>query len=209
LREQSIHYRMETNKTCTICQIEIINSYCGDCGQKINTKKTTILSIISDFVSNMLSLERSVFATLIKLIISPGKVIDNYMLGFRNYYQSPAKILFYALTYAAIHVTYIDSYILGGDMQSSTFSNQFLFSAVFIPFTILTSYLTFIRRKYGFTKHLVTMLYLTSCFFLVFMILYDLIVWLWSDYLIEFIYNMKFINRFIIHEHQRQYLPYI
>ena len=72
-------------------------------------------------------------------------------------------------------------------MQSSTFSNQFLFSAVFIPFTILTSYLTFIRRKYGFTKHLVTMLYLTSCFFLVFMILYDLIVWLWSDYLIEFI----------------------
>ncbi len=84
--------------TCTICKIDSSENYCANCGQKLNVKKATILSLIKEFASNAIDVERSAFATLFKILKSPSLVVDNYFEGYRKYYPSPARMFFYALT---------------------------------------------------------------------------------------------------------------
>lgn len=83
---------------CSNCQTKILSAYCPQCGQKYVQKRVNFFTIFTDFGAQILSLEQSVFATMLKIITSPKTVIENYWNGYRNYDQSPGKLLFYFLT---------------------------------------------------------------------------------------------------------------
>ena len=174
---------MKGNGTCTVCKAEATGNYCSNCGQKISKDATTVWSMITDVASNVFSLEKSVFASLLKLIVNPRQLIDNYWQGYRSYYPSPGKVFFYALAFAALHISYVDENILGMSIAVDNMQAQTLFWIIFFPILTLTSYLTFIRSRHGITKHIISILYLASGFFIIIIVLNSAIIWLFDDIL--------------------------
>ncbi|MBW6481783.1 MAG: DUF3667 domain-containing protein [Vicingaceae bacterium] len=164
---------------CSNCNTTINDAYCAHCGQKFVPKRVNIFTIFSDYVSQILSLEKSGFATFIKLITHPKKVIENYLNGYRNFYQSPGRLLFYFITVAGLHVLLVDKKLFGTaiNVGSEFLSPQIILTALIIPFLSLVAYLAFIKQNNhkNFAEHLIAQTYLFSVFGMLFIILDDII----------------------------------
>lgn len=165
---------------CTVCSTKINYNYCENCGQKKINKKTSVLSLIKDIFVNFFSLEKSIPANLLRLIITPDKLINNYFSGFRKYYPSPGKFLLYALTFAAFHIAFVSKEIFGFYISATGVSPQIVMLTFLISLLALISYLTFIRTKNVFSKHLISTIYFTSCFFIITLLISDIFL-LFSD----------------------------
>lgn len=139
--------------------------------------------MLVDWVANVFSLERSVFATMIKLLLDPRKIVENYWLGNRGYQPSPGKIFFYGLACAALHITYVNSELLGLTLNLVGVQAQLFFWALFFPLLTVSSLLTFIRKKQPFTKHLISLTYIGSSFFIIVTILQDAMTIALENYL--------------------------
>ncbi len=173
---------MENSRECTICAQSVSTNFCGNCGQKVNVTRSTVWSLIGDFFSSFSSLDGSVPSAFKKLLVSPYTIINNYSNGYRKYYPSPGQMMIYALTIAILHLKFINAKLLGGVLDVEfvindyTASAQVLFLITLICVFVLVSYVTFIRRKIGFTKHLISILYLTMLFFIVVTLLFDFLL---------------------------------
>lgn len=169
---------------CTVCNKQVHTNYCGDCGQKVAIKKVTLASLVGDFFSNFFSLQNSLPATIWNIIKSPKTIINNYSHGYKNYYPSPGRMIIVAFAFAAIHLmllSYIDSgnnEVLGvtGSVQGSNDYGHVMILAVMCLLMSLSSQITFIKQKRGFTAHLISFLYLWASFFIVFIVLTDIIL---------------------------------
>jgi len=174
-------------KTCSICNVEIHQKYCGNCGQRIGESETTMFSIVSDFFSNLLSLEKSVFACIYKLFVDPKSIVENYWNGNRKYYPSPGKMFFYSLAVAALHLAYVSPTLMGMDLMATgnhgeyELGGQFVFWLLFLPLLILTSILVFFKQKLSKTKHLISIVYLSSAFFMVTIVVQDAIEYVFPE----------------------------
>lgn len=164
---------------CSNCNTIINDAYCNHCGQKFVPKRVSIFTIFSDFIAQLLSLEKSGFATSVKLITHPKKVIENYFNGYRNFYQSPGKILFYFITVTGLHVLFINKTLFGATLNtgSELLSPQVLLTAIIIPILSLVAYITFIKQNNhkNFAEHLIAQTYFFSVFGILFIILDDII----------------------------------
>lgn len=98
---------MARGKICSICKIPIKENYCSKCGQKFSGKPISFLSLITDFISNFFSMEKSGFATILKILKNPKSIVDNYYLGFKNYYPSPGQLLLYGIAVVALHKNFV------------------------------------------------------------------------------------------------------
>lgn len=163
-------------QNCNVCSAPIQGPYCINCGQKIGQEETSMISMIKDLVSNVFSLERSVIANTFIILKDPKRVILNYWEGNRKYYPSPGKFLFYALAVAAIHISLIDNNVLGLHLNVGEVKAQFTFWIICLPLLVLTSYLSFIRRKQRFTRHFVSIVYIASTLFIVISVLNGLLI---------------------------------
>lgn len=172
---------MTLEKTCSVCEIPIKENYCGRCGQTFSGKKTSIVSLIIDFISNLFSMEKSGFATILKILKNPKPIVDNYYFGYKNYYASPGKILLYGIAVVALHLSFIDDKVMGVSLDSQNLNAQYLFWLVLFPILLFISYMTFIRIEKNLSKHLISLIYIASSIFFVLIILNDLIIII-SDY---------------------------
>lgn len=168
---------MKSDKICSICNIPVQEAYCGRCGQKISGKTATTSSLITDFISNFFSVERSGFATIFRVLRNPKPIVENYYIGNKNYYASPGKILLYAIAVAAIHVSFFDKKVLGISVEDDNFSAQYLFWIVLFPVLLLVSNLTFIRSERRLSKHLISIVYISSSLFIVLILINDLVAY--------------------------------
>lgn len=169
------------NKTCSICNIPIEENYCSRCGQRKLDKPVTIISLIKDFLSNTLSLEKSVFATIFKILINPKLIVDNYSNGYKNYHSSPGKILLYGIAIITLHTSFVDKTVLGLTLNIQNISAQYLFWLLFFPILLFISYVSFIRIEKGLSKHLISLTYIASSLFIVVTILNDIIILTYGD----------------------------
>jgi hypothetical protein len=172
---------MMQNKTCSICNISIEENYCSRCGQKISKTPTTIISLINDFMSNIFSLEKSGFATILKILSNPKPIVNNYYNGLKNYYSSPGKILLYGIAIVAIHTSFVDKKVMGLSLEAQNISAQYLFWLFLFPLLLFISYVTFIRIEKGLSKHIISMTYVGSSLFIALTILNDIVILIWSD----------------------------
>ncbi|MDN5200512.1 hypothetical protein QQ008_04045 [Fulvivirgaceae bacterium BMA10] len=171
-------------KICTICHTELIGQYCHECGQKVTHKKLSLSTVLSDMMANIWSMEGTVLATMIHLIKDPFKVINNYWLGNRNYYHSPGKLVFYCLFIAGLHFAFLGNTILGMKLTvTNNMSPQIGFLLFFFPLLLIASYVTYFRRGYSFLKHFVAVIYIFSCWSIIFIIFDDLVRWLFGNIL--------------------------
>jgi len=184
----------EKMKICTICDAQLQGEYCHVCGQRTTGKRISFREWVSDAISGIFSLERSVLASWWMVIRQPDKIIGNYWAGNRGYYHSPGRLAFYAAFVIGLSFAFFGTELLGLNL---TFTNipvppQLILLILIIPLYALTSWLTFIRQKHNFLEHLVAMIYLFSTWIVIFVIVDDL-QWYLFDKIIDLGMVMLFI----------------
>lgn len=172
---------MSREKICSICEIPIKENFCSRCGQRLSEKSTTIISLLTDFLANFFSLEKSGFATIFKILKNPKSIVNNYYFGFKNYYASPGKLLFYGIAVVALHLTFVNDKLMGLSLDVENISAQYLFWLVMFPILLFSSYMTFIRVEKHLSKHLISIIYVASSLFIALTLLNDIIILLFGD----------------------------
>ncbi|MBI1184349.1 DUF3667 domain-containing protein [bacterium] len=162
-------------ENCSVCNTALQGEFCHKCGQKHTGQQVTFPVLLSDFTANIVSLERSFVATLWLLLKNPAQVVQNYWLGNRLYYSSPAKMLFYALTVAALHIALVDNKILGLTFAADNLAPQVAFYSVLIPIMAFASSVAFYKQRRNFAMHIISVVYNVSSLIIVFLLLNDLI----------------------------------
>lgn len=160
---------------CSVCGQEVTGKYCSNCGQLRGKKSITMRTMVADLVTNLFSLDRSIFSTVLKIAWHPEPIIRNYWHGNKKYYPSPGKMLGYALAIAALHLTFVDPYLLGLDVQMDHVSAQIAFFLLILPLLSLASRMAYYKRK-NFSFHMVSIIYLSTSFLMLFIPLNDILL---------------------------------
>jgi hypothetical protein len=148
---------------------------------KVEEPRFTLLYILKDFFYNLVHLERKrYFYTAYDLTVSPGKSIQKYLDGYRQYLYQPGEYIL--LTGAIITFLTVRYNFFANEFTSNISSNQFLlenrdfFSAFFlyaeeyvtivnvvaIPGFSLLSWLFFINTHHNFAENLIMNTYITA-----------------------------------------------
>ncbi len=177
---------MDKNNICTVCEIQIEENYCYRCGQSKSNRPTSTRFLFSDFLSNFFSLEKSGFATMLKVLLNPKLIVNNYFFGFKNYYSSPGRILLYGIAFVALHVNFVDKSVFGLSFNVENVGAQYAFWIILFPFLLISSYLTFIRKEKKFSKHIISIIYIATVMCILATVCNDLMVLLF-DYNLDFV----------------------
>jgi hypothetical protein len=91
---QRFHFKQAKGLECLNCGMPLLRNenFCSYCGQKNTTCKLSIGNYINKLVSGFLSYDSQFWATFIPLLIKPGKVAKEYILGKRVKYVNPFQL---------------------------------------------------------------------------------------------------------------------
>lgn len=158
-----------TKQTCTLCQTEIKGLYCYNCGQKSTNKKTTVVTIIGDLISNLFSIENSFFSTFLMAFKKPAFLVNNYFEGNKGVLIAPGKIVLFTSVILALRFYYFDADFF--TISLGRHKKEYVLLGLFLIFPILSSTVTFIRHKNIFMRSIISI-----CYFSSFVLLISLII---------------------------------
>jgi Protein of unknown function (DUF3667) len=78
-------------KTCKNCGALNDGAYCVDCGQATAVKLLTVGELLRETLAAVYNLDSRVWRTLLPLILSPGKLTNEYVAGRRASYMPPFR----------------------------------------------------------------------------------------------------------------------
>lgn len=162
---------------CTICETPLQGAYCHACGQKHTGKEAGFLELLQEALGTFFSLERSGAASIWALIRHPQKVVMNYIDGNRGYWQSPNKLIFYALVVYGLHVLWGDKEVLNMSFDVEGVNPAWFFLALVLPLLVLSGWLMYGPRKIKLSHHLVSSSYFLAVWFVLLTLLGDLVDW--------------------------------
>lgn len=98
---------------CLNCDhpLDVSDKYCPNCSQANSTKKLTLKDFFEEFFSNIISYDSRLLRTLTALLLRPGKITKEYILGKRMTYANPFRFL---LSLAIVYFLLIG---LSGDFE--------------------------------------------------------------------------------------------
>lgn len=160
------------NNKCSICSSEIEGAYCSNFGQKKVEKPTNIFQLLLDFVEQVVSIQKSDFATMLQVVKRPRFIIENYYHGNKGYYSSPGKVMLFAILILIVHMTFVSNLILGVDFSAESLNLEYTFLFLFILFFSIVSQIVFFRRGMKISKHIIASTYITSTFITFYTVLY-------------------------------------
>lgn len=164
---------------CSVCNTIIEANYCENCGQKYANKKLTFKSLITDVFSSLTDVEKNVFLNVYHIIVHSNKVIEGYWSGFRGYYYSPGKMLFYFVTIAGISSLLLENTLFGLTFSTENeISSEVLFVILYFPILTLSSFICYRKRKRTFVEHATATIYLISSFGIIILLLQNLFIFL-------------------------------
>lgn len=163
------------SNNCPNCNIAFQGKFCHQCGQKYVAKRVTFWNIISDYFVQIFSFERSGIATFAQIIVAPQKIIFHYLNGYRNYYQSPGRLLLYFITIAGLYVFLVSEKLFGMSISVGELSPQVGLIVILIPLLTLSSYLTYLKSKRHFGEHFIAQTYLFAVFGIIVIIMEGLL----------------------------------
>jgi len=76
---------------CLNCGTTLAGQYCGNCGQRAQSRLISIWELIRDAFGDLLELDSRLWRTLIPLTIRPGKLTRDYLEGRRARYMPPFR----------------------------------------------------------------------------------------------------------------------
>ena len=76
---------------CLNCGTSLSGQYCGNCGQRARSRLISLWGLIREAFGDLLELDSRLWQTLGPLIIRPGKLTRDYLLGRRARFMPPFR----------------------------------------------------------------------------------------------------------------------
>jgi len=151
------------NKGCLNCGHFLSGEYCSHCGQKSDTARITIGSLIkNDVLGSIWHVEAKFFNTLKNVLFIPGKTAMNYIAGKRIRYNNFISLLLILFGFNVLSYHYYEQFapeqVLTKNVSDvkdffSKYSKVILF--VIIPMLAINAYFLFKRIKLNIAEHFI------------------------------------------------------
>lgn len=86
------HLKERQQKNCLNCNTEVQGRYCQNCGQENIEPKETVWHLVSHFFQDITHFDGKFFSTVKYLVIKPGFLSREYMVGKRVSYVNPIRM---------------------------------------------------------------------------------------------------------------------
>lgn len=83
----------QTPKICKHCGTECFGKFCPECGQASDTSRLTARLFFQQIVNGLFKLNSTFLHTALILLVSPWKIIRDYIAGHRICYTQPVTML--------------------------------------------------------------------------------------------------------------------
>jgi len=104
------HLKERQQKNCLNCNTEVQGRYCQNCGQENIEPKETVWHLIAHFFQDITHFDGKFFSTVKYLVIRPGFLSREYMVGRRASYVNPIRMyiftsaFFFLIFFSFMHV---------------------------------------------------------------------------------------------------------
>ena len=76
---------------CLNCGTTLAGQYCGNCGQRANSRLISLWELIRDAFGDLFELDSRIWRTLIPLVTKPGQLTRDYLEGRRARFMPPFR----------------------------------------------------------------------------------------------------------------------
>jgi len=123
------HFKERKDKTCLNCNVEVHGRYCHNCGQENIEPKESVWDLIFHFFRDITHFDGKFFSTVKYLLIKPGFLSQEYMVGRRAAYVNPVRM--YIFTSAFFFLIFFSFFKLDkNDMADGTTINKKTYAQV-------------------------------------------------------------------------------
>ena len=77
---------------CLNCGTELRGQYCASCGQRASNRLISIWELLRDAFGDLLELDSRLWRTVIPLLVRPGLLTHDYLIGRRARYMPPFRM---------------------------------------------------------------------------------------------------------------------
>jgi Protein of unknown function (DUF3667) len=102
------HLKERKEKNCLNCNAQVQGRYCHICGQENIESKESALHLVSHFFQDITHFDGKFFSSLKWLVLKPGFLSREYMVGRRASYLNPIR--FYVFTSALFFLIFFSLY---------------------------------------------------------------------------------------------------
>ena len=86
------HFKVRAEKNCLNCNTEVQGRFCHNCGQENVEPKETVWGLVSHFFHDITHFDGKFFSSLKWLIIKPGFLSKEYIIGRRARHLNPIRM---------------------------------------------------------------------------------------------------------------------
>jgi len=165
---------------CKNCELPLRTDYsfCSNCGAKIIRNRLNFKNLWYDVTERYFNVNNTFLKTFWHLFIKPESVIISYIEGVRKKYLNPISYFGIALTLSGILVFFIKKFFFeainfdenfqgatpafADKWKDITFDYSSLFFVSYLPLITIAALITFNKRKYNLTEHLIIGLYVLA-----------------------------------------------
>jgi hypothetical protein len=95
--------RIREFEHCLNCESVLTGQYCGNCGQRSQSRLISIWELVRDAFGDLFELDSRLWRTLIPLATRPGRLTSDYLSGRRARYMPPFRMyLVFSLAFFVI-----------------------------------------------------------------------------------------------------------
>ena len=77
--------------TCLNCSALLTGQYCANCGQRARGRLISIWELVRDAIGDLFELDSRLWRTLIPLMVRPGQLTREYLMGRRARFMPPFR----------------------------------------------------------------------------------------------------------------------
>ena len=77
---------------CLNCGTELRGQYCGHCGQRATSRLISLWELLRDAFGDLFEFDSRLWRTMIPLLVRPGRLTRDYLLGRRARYMPPFRM---------------------------------------------------------------------------------------------------------------------
>ena len=102
------HLPERKEKDCLNCGTEVTGRFCHNCGQENTEPKESVWHLVSHFIEDITHFDGKFFTSLQDLVLKPGFLSHEYMIGRRASYLNPIRM--YLFTSAIFFLIFFSLY---------------------------------------------------------------------------------------------------
>ena len=157
---------------CKNCNNITLENYCSNCGQSVTTHRIDAHYFLHDIPHSILHVDKGFPFTFKQLLLSPAKVLQEYLEGKRVKIFRPLAYVVLMSALCSVLINLIRNWDIAGhsvataeniaEYQSFFSQYQSLFIFLMIPAASICTYMVFKKSQYNFWEHVLINTYLAA-----------------------------------------------